>query len=135
MKVEILLVEDYTHPIDKVWAAITDPAALAQWLMLNDFEPRIGKRFTLRAEPTAEWRGWMDCEVLEMEPPRRMLWSWHRSELDEPTRVEFRLEPSAGGTRLTLMHTGESDSMARGRYSSGWPIKLSNLGSLLAKTD
>ena len=61
--------------------------------------------------------------------------SWHRSELDEPTRVEFRLEPSAGGTRLTLMHTGESDSMARGRYSSGWPIKLSNLGSLLAKTD
>ncbi len=83
MKVEILLVEDYTHPIDKVWAAITDPAALAQWLMVNDFEPRIGKRFTLRAEPTAEWRGWMDCEVLEMEPPRRMVWSWHRSELDE----------------------------------------------------
>jgi uncharacterized protein YndB with AHSA1/START domain len=54
MKVEILLVEDYTHPIEKVWAAITDPAALAQWLMVNDFEPRIGKRFTLRAEPTAE---------------------------------------------------------------------------------
>ena len=45
MKLEILLVEDYTHPIEKVWAALTDPAALAQWLMVNDFEPRIGKRF------------------------------------------------------------------------------------------
>ena len=135
MKLEILLVEDYTHPIEKVWAALTDPAALAQWLMVNDFEPRIGKRFTLRAEPTAEWRGWMDCEVLEMEPPRRMVWSWHRSELKEPNRVEFRLEPIAGGTRLTLMHTGETDPAVGARYSSGWPVKLSQLRSVLENTD
>ena len=135
MKLEILLVEDYTHPIEKVWAALTDSAALAQWLMVNDFEPRIGKRFTLRAEPTPQWRGWMDCEVLAMEPPRRMVWSWHRSELEEPNRVEFRLEPITGGTRLTLIHTGETDPEVGGRYSSGWPVKLTQLRSLLASTD
>ena len=135
MKLEIVLVEDIAHPVAQVWAALTDPAALAQWLMVNDFEPLIGKRFTLRGEPTAKWRGWMDCAVLEMEPPRRMVWSWHRSELDEPTRVEFRLEPIAGGTRLTLMHTGDTDPGTRGRLSSGWVVKLGNLGSLLAKTD
>jgi uncharacterized protein YndB with AHSA1/START domain len=73
MKLEILLVEDYAHPIEKVWAALIEPAALAQWLMANDFEPRVGKRFTLRGEPTPQWRGWMDCELLEMEPPRWMV--------------------------------------------------------------
>jgi hypothetical protein len=53
----------------------------------------------------------------------------------EPTRVEFRLEPIARGTRLTLMHTGDTDPGARGRLSSGWPIKLSQLRSLLESTD
>ena len=135
MKLEILLVEDYARPIEKVWAALIEPAALAQWLMANDFEPRVGKRFTLRGEPTPQWRGWMDCEVLAMEPPRRMVWSWHRSELEEPNRVEFRLEPITGGTRLTLMHTGETDPASGGRYSSGWPIKLNQLRSLLESND
>lgn len=134
MKLEIVLVEDFPHPIGKVWAALTDPAALAQWLMVNDFEPQVGKRFTLRGEPSAVWRGWMECEVLEMEPPRRMVWSWRRSELETPNRVEFRLEPIDGGTRLSLMHTGDTDPDAGARYSSGWPVKLGNLGSLLAKS-
>ena len=135
MKLEILLVEDYAHPIEKVWMALTDPAALAQWLMVNDFEPRVGKRFTFRGEPSPYWRGWMDCEVLSMEPPRRMIWSWLRSESEEPNRVEFQLEPIAGGTRLTLMHTGDTDPAVGGRYSSGWPIKLSQLRSLLESTE
>jgi uncharacterized protein YndB with AHSA1/START domain len=135
MKPEIVLVEDYPHPIAKVWAALTDPAALAEWLMANDFEPQLGRRFMLRGEPTAQWRGWMECVVLEMEPPRRMVWSWRRSELDNPSRVEFRLEPIEGGTRLTLMHAGETDPAARGRLSSGWPVKLSQLRSLLEKAD
>ena len=135
MKLEILLVEDYAHPIAKVWAALTDPTALAQWLMLNDFEPRVGQRFMLRGEPTAQWRGWMECVVLEMEPPRRMVWSWRRSELDDPTRVEFRLDPIERGTRLTLMHTGDTDPGTRERTSSGWPVKLGQLRSLLEKAD
>jgi uncharacterized protein YndB with AHSA1/START domain len=135
MKLEILLVEDYAHPIEKVWAALTEPSALAEWLMANDFEPRVGKRFTFRGEASPHWRGWMDCEVLAMEPPRRMVWSWHRSELEEPNRVEFRLEPITGGMRLTLMHTGETDPASGGRYSSGWPIKLNQLRSLLESND
>lgn len=70
-----------------------------------------------------------------MEPPRRMVRSWRRSEADEPTGVEFRLDPIEGGTRLTLMHTGDTDPGTRGHLSSGWPVKLSALGSLLATAD
>jgi hypothetical protein len=55
--------------------------------------------------------------------------------LEEPNRVEFRLEPITGGMRLTLMHTGETDPASGGRYSSGWPIKLNQLRSLLESND
>jgi uncharacterized protein YndB with AHSA1/START domain len=133
MKLEILLVEEYAHPVARVWAALTDPAALAEWLMANDFEPQLGRRFTLRQAPTPEWRGWIECEVLEMEPPRRMVWSWRRSESEDPNRVEFRLEPIESGTRLTLTHTGETDADLRARYSSGWPVKFFQLRSVLEK--
>jgi uncharacterized protein YndB with AHSA1/START domain len=135
MKMEVVLVEDYPHPIEKVWAALTDSAALEQWLMANDFEPKVGRRFTLRDTPNERWRGWADCEVLEMEPPNRMVWAWRHTEPGNPTRVEFRLAPIAGGTRLTLMHTGDIDPALAERFSSGWPKKFGGLRSLLAKTD
>ena len=133
MTPEILLLEDYPHPVAKVWTALTEPAALSQWLMAtDDFEPRLGKRFKLHGRATPEWRGWMECEVLELDPPRRMVWSWRRSETEEPNRVEFRLDPIEGGTRLTLKHTGVADAGVRDRYTSGWPVKLAAIRTMLA---
>jgi uncharacterized protein YndB with AHSA1/START domain len=132
MKLNVLLVEDFSHPVEKVWRALTDPEALGVWLMDNDFEPRVGKRFNLRSRngPPGS-RGWIECEVLALETPSRMLWSWAHNESDPPTRVEFRLEPINGGTRLTLSHTGEIDSAIGERLRGGWPGKLSDLRVLL----
>jgi uncharacterized protein YndB with AHSA1/START domain len=135
MKLNVLLVEDFPHPVQKVWQALTNPEALRAWLMDNDFEPRVGKRFTLRARqgrplPPAS-RGWQECEVLEIEPPRRMVWSWRHNEGEAPTRVEFRLEEAGSGTRLTLSHTGETDAISAARLTEGWPGKLADLLVLL----
>ena len=41
----------FPHPPEKVWRALTDPQLLAAWLMPNDFEPRVGHRFTFRTDP------------------------------------------------------------------------------------
>ncbi len=57
MKLE--LEEVFDQPVETVWRAITDPVRLARWLLENDFEPRVGHRFTLREAPTAQWRGWL----------------------------------------------------------------------------
>ena len=128
MKLNILLVEDYPHPPERVWRSLTDPDALRVWLMENDFELQVGKRFVLRGREVPHgWRGWVKCEVLEMEPPHRMLWSWGHNEGDPPSRVEFRLDQIEGGTRLTLSHTGEIDPLIGSRLKDGWPGKLSSL--------
>jgi uncharacterized protein YndB with AHSA1/START domain len=128
MKLNVLLVEDFPHPPEKVWRALTDPEALRVWLMDNDFEPRVGKRFILRGrQVTPEFRGWNECEVLEIEPPRRMVWSWMCNENDPPGRVEFSLEQTESGTRLTLSHTGEMNAVLSSRLTQGWPVKLADL--------
>jgi uncharacterized protein YndB with AHSA1/START domain len=134
MNLKILLVEDFPHPLERVWHALTDPGALRVWLMDNDFEPRIGKRFTLHSRriPPAE-RGWVECEVLELEAPNRMLWSWIHGQGAPPTQVEFRLDSIDGGTRLTLSHTGEIDPLVGSRLQEGWPGKLADLREHLTR--
>lgn len=127
MKLNVLLVEDFQHPVEKVWKALTDPNALRVWLMENDFEPRVGKRFILHGLQKIE------CEVLEIDTPSRMLWSWAHNEGTPPTRVEFRLDPILGGTRLTLSHTGEIDPLIGSRLVGGWPGKLTDLRAHLGR--
>jgi uncharacterized protein YndB with AHSA1/START domain len=131
MKLDVFLEKFYPHPIEKVWAALTDPAALGVWLMATDFEPQVGKRFAFRDTANPAWRGWADCEVVTLEPPSRMVWSWLSTDEGVPTRVEIRLEPVTGGTRLLLTHTGETDPGAVSRLTSGWPRKLADLDHLL----
>jgi len=132
MELNILLVEDFPHPVERVWLALTDPEALRVWLMENDFEPHIGKRFTLRSRQAHPGgRSLIECEVLEMETPNRMLWSWIHYEGGPATRVEFKLESISGGTRLTLSHTGEIDPVIGSGLQQGWPGKLADLRTVL----
>jgi uncharacterized protein YndB with AHSA1/START domain len=35
----------FPHPPEKLWRALTESPLLAQWLMRNDFEPLVGRRF------------------------------------------------------------------------------------------
>jgi uncharacterized protein YndB with AHSA1/START domain len=132
MKLELFLEETYPHPIEKVWKALTDPAALAVWLLMgNDFEPRVGRRFAFRATPRPDFRGHIDCEVLVLEPPTRMVWSWQSSDEGLPTQVEFRLTAVDGGTRLALSHTGDAPPETIARVSSGWRLRMQILGEYI----
>src|SRR5215472_17593364 len=93
---------------EQVWQAITDSATLAEWMFPNDFEPRVGHQFTFHVPPNpkARFDGLaIRCEVLECEPPSRLVLSWAAAELTD-TRVSFRLEPGANGegTRLLFEH-------------------------------
>jgi hypothetical protein len=54
--------------------------------------------------------------------------------LEDPTRVEFWLDPIERGTRLTLMHTGDTPEHDRANVLR-WPVKLAELRSLLEKAD
>jgi uncharacterized protein YndB with AHSA1/START domain len=94
------------QPREDVWRALTDSAALGQWLMPNDFAPRVGHRFTFKTEPNpqAGFDGIVRCEVLECDAPSRLAYSWAGGGID--TRVSYRLEPDGDGTRLFFEQSG-----------------------------
>ena len=58
MKRDLRFEATYPHPPERVWRALTDPKALAEWLMENDFEPRLGHQSRL-----AEGAGDLMCET------------------------------------------------------------------------
>ena len=41
----------YPHPPEDVWAAISDPHALAEWLEPNDHRPVVGHKFLKKLIP------------------------------------------------------------------------------------
>lgn len=111
----------YPHPVDRVWAAISDPRAIAAWLMPNDFEATVGHRFQFRDKPQPGWDGIVNCEVLECEAPKVLRYSWVGGPLN--TEVCWRLEAQDGGTRVTFEHNGFeglSAMMVSGLLQMGW---------------
>jgi uncharacterized protein YndB with AHSA1/START domain len=116
MKGSESIVVDYTlnEPPEEIWRALTEPKLLSQWLMENDIQPVVGHKFNFRAKPMGDWNGIVDCEVLEADPPHKLVYTWQGgSDKNEAyghrldTTVTWTLTPtSTGGTLLHLVHHG-----------------------------
>jgi uncharacterized protein YndB with AHSA1/START domain len=127
------------QPRERVWRALATSAALAEWMYPNDFEPRLGHRFTFRVPPNPKvnFDGLtVDCEVLECEPPSRLAFSWSAGGLVD-SRVSFRLEPDGAGTRVFFEHTGFDVSQPWAKQALrgaeyGWAKMLGQLAAVAA---
>ncbi len=98
---------DLPHPPEKVWRALTEPALVAQWLLPTDMELKPGRPFRFRGEPNPLWDGVVRSEVLELEPGRRLAYTWVAGgPVGLDSRVTWTLTPIRGGTRLSLEHAG-----------------------------
>ena len=139
---------------EKVWAALTDPKTTKQyWFGItaeSDF--KAGSPWALKFE---DGRTADAGEILESDPPRRLVIRW---------RNEFKPELKAGGwsrctmdieltdyypryteraveggkaVKLTITHEAESEAGAPliEAVATGWPKVLSNLKSLLETGD
>jgi uncharacterized protein YndB with AHSA1/START domain len=116
------------HPPEKVWRALTEPGLLERWLMPNDLRAVVGHKFTFKAPPMYGWDGTVHCEVLEVEPLKRLRYSWtggpENSRLD--STVTWTLLATATGTRLSLEHAGfqPHNAMAYDAMGKGWKSKM-----------
>jgi len=111
----------YPHTPDQVWTALTDPQALADWLMPNDFVAEVGRSFQFKTQPAPGFDGTVNCEVLELDRPRRVAWRWKGGGID--TVVSFELEAHGGSTRLVMEHSGFAGMrgmMVSKILSGGW---------------
>jgi uncharacterized protein YndB with AHSA1/START domain len=104
MKREVRLEVIYLFPPDRVWSALTDSRVLARWLMPNDFQPQLGHRFHFMGKHGGTVLETIECEVIELQPPHRLSYTWRSSTDQVLSVVTWVLEPVAEGTRLRMEH-------------------------------
>lgn len=126
-------------PIEQVWHALTDSETLTQWMFFesNDFQPVVGHTFQFRGKPAPGWSGVIDCKVLELVAPRRLIYTWEGGPdgMAVHTQVAWTLtESGTGHTRLHLEQSGfETEAkQAIGGARYGWTHMLDLLQTLLA---
>ena len=139
---EIVVDEVFPHAPETIWKTLTSGELMSRWLDMapTGFAPVVGNRFTYRTAPAGEWDGTIRCEVLEVIPNQRFVYSWkgghegnagYGSPLD--TVVTFTLEKAEGGTRLRLVHSGfilpRNDTAYR-NMSGGWNQVVPRIGAL-----
>jgi uncharacterized protein YndB with AHSA1/START domain len=118
----------YPYPPERVWQVLTNPRALAAWLMDNDFEPRVGHRFRFQAEPQQGLDGTIYCEVIQLDEPRCLSYTWRGSFMCKPTIVTWTLLPVEGGTQLQLEHKGFENEAIAFDNTLRQPMRLSQAG-------
>ena len=118
---------------DAVWEAITKPEFTERYF--------YGTRMDVTAERRRVWMGedYGDDEVIEFDPPHRLVHSWRskwNAEMaaEEESRVTWEIEPQDDGTcLLTLVHDRleGAPKTAAGVAGPGWMRVLSGLKTLL----
>ena len=74
---DIVVDEVLPHAPDMVWKALTTPELIGRWLMVpTGFEATKGKRFTYQTTPGGAWDGVIHCEVVEVTPNERLVYTW-----------------------------------------------------------
>ncbi len=76
-------------------------------------------------------------EILESDPPRRLVLTWENQFLPEfkaegPSRLTYEIEPHEMGVKLTLTHEMDAPGAKLiDAVSQGWPGVIASLKSLL----
>ncbi len=129
-------------PIERVWRAVTDHREFGTWFKVRLDQPfALGEMSTGQMTyPGFEHLPWL-AKVEAIEEPLYFAFRWppFYGEIEEDTSgdpwtlVEFRLEPTATGTRLILVESG-FDALPEGRRGiafrsneGGWQEQIGNV--------
>ncbi len=121
----------------KLWSALTDDSEFMKqyWFGVyceSDWTPGSSWKM-VHADGHISDAG----EIVESEPPRRLVIRWRNEDKPElkaegDSLCTMVLEPSGSAVKLSITHTIEREpSKLIGAVSGGWPKVISNLKSLL----
>lgn len=107
------------HDQQAVWAMLTVPERLAEWLAPGAIELKIGGAAKLNFTDSGTV---IDSTVTAFDAPRLIEYSW--SSPGQPARpVRWETQPVSGGTRLVLtVSVPQSEDIAR--TCAGWEAHL-----------
>ena len=121
---------------ETVWEFLVDPEKIVRWKGTEaTLDPQAGGRYRVHVVPGHLAVG----EVLECDPPRRLVhtWGWEGDENVPPgsTTVEYELVPEGDGTRLRFTHRDLPGTDSAGSHAHGWDHYLPRLAAAASGTD
>ncbi|WP_433798941.1 SRPBCC family protein [Actinomycetospora sp. CA-084318] len=120
-------VREYPDPVERVWAAVSDPTELTAWFPARVSFPDAGTPTSggTVAFTFAEEGDGGSGTVLVCDPPSSLVFTWEGDEL------RFEVSPLRTGSRLTFT-TILADRDTAARSAAGWEVCLEALDVALA---
>ena len=130
---------DLPAPPARVWAALTDPAMVRQYMFGAELTGAWVKGGTVTYR--GEWDGapFEDKgEIVEIDPPRLLKVNYYSAMGGQPDTPEnrqlitYELTPTGAGTRLTVSQDGNPSQEAATAAEGNWAMTMNTLKALLA---
>lgn len=119
----LVLIRELRHPQEKVWQALTDPAHLREWAPF-DADNSLDKLGTVKLTTVGALSLHVtETTVTRADAPNVLEYNWGKF------NMRWKLEPSNGGTRLTLWTNIDRRYIAMG--AAGWHVCFDVLDRLL----
>jgi uncharacterized protein YndB with AHSA1/START domain len=123
-------------PVERVWAALTEPAALAAWFWpwqpVVSFSPAVGAAYALEAMHPQAGRLAVSGTVVAVRPPRVLALTWKWADEPDVTSVEITLAEDNGTTTVTVRHAEVASAGTAADYRVAWTDLLARLAGYLA---
>lgn len=128
-------------PVSKVWEALTDSKQFGQWFKAEFKDPFTAGKTIIGMNTYPGYEMEMKFYVKDIKPETYFSYAWHPFPMDktfdyskeEPTLVEFFLEPTKAGTLLKVKESGFNKITASRRaeafkmHTGGWEEQLRNI--------
>jgi uncharacterized protein YndB with AHSA1/START domain len=116
------------HPVEKVWAAISHPDGIADWLGPAEIDLRVGGSLHITFDRTVG--NIVVGEFREVETERVLEYTFGEPDSDDVSVVRWELEPDGDGTILRLSHTIDDPEFVD-KALAGWHDRLDALEAAL----
>ena len=131
-------------PRERVFEALTEPAALRTWWGPAGFttpeielDLHVGGGYRFGMQPPGGDLFHLAGEFLEIDPPNRLVYSFRWEEPDPDDRetvVRLSLRPSGDGTELSLLQDEFATEARLALHRDGWTESFQRLRDLTASS-
>jgi uncharacterized protein YndB with AHSA1/START domain len=125
-------------PAQVVFEAWTQPEHLIKWWGPRGVECpeaqvdlRVGGTYRIANRFPDGKVVWIQGAFEEIDPPRRLLYSWWMDDPGAPQRVEVRFEAREGATEVVITHARIPTARSRDEHEAGWQGCLDGLSEVL----
>ena len=147
LELRLTLKQQVNAPPQRVFDALLDPKLICQWMgprmmvescEVMSLEPRVGGRYRLKMHRRPDAPGGSEPLVVtgiyqEIDPPRRLVYSWTWEHEKQESRVAWQLHPHAGGTEVILVHDGFASVERMQSHQLGWTASMQQLAEVLQR--